>query len=184
MIYPRLERVSNGQQMSVELINGIIKRTEYAADLLKKYRCLAGAEILVAQQSNGTRISHEDIPTAEKSIVEKLIGNELPYTEYASYPGNNYTPSIIFERIDFENLYGGNRLLAITLNAWGLNIWPEGGPQAIFSVFSPGPEGPPFTGYILINRLPVRFYISLPYFVWPATSGPTFEIVDTRPFIL
>jgi hypothetical protein len=34
MIYPRLNRVRNGQRLSVELVNGLIKRTEYAGDLL------------------------------------------------------------------------------------------------------------------------------------------------------
>jgi len=42
MIYPRLDKVRNGQRMSVELVNGLIKRTEYAADLLQKYRILNG----------------------------------------------------------------------------------------------------------------------------------------------
>jgi len=42
MIYPRLDKVRNGQRMSVELVNRLIKRTEYAADLLQKYRILNG----------------------------------------------------------------------------------------------------------------------------------------------
>ena len=40
MIYRKLDKVRNGQRMSVELVNGLIKRTEYAADLLEKYRIL------------------------------------------------------------------------------------------------------------------------------------------------
>jgi hypothetical protein len=42
MIYPRLNRVRNGQRLSVELVNGLIKRTEYAGDLLRQGKCLAG----------------------------------------------------------------------------------------------------------------------------------------------
>ena len=57
MIYPRLERVSNGQRLSVELVNGLIKRTEYAADLLRQGKCLAGTDVSIAQRYDGTTIS-------------------------------------------------------------------------------------------------------------------------------
>lgn len=57
MIYPRLNRVRNGQRMSVELVNGLIKRTEYAADLLRQYKTIAGDDIAIEQQPDGRRIS-------------------------------------------------------------------------------------------------------------------------------
>jgi len=57
MIYPRLNRVSNGQRLSVELVNGLIKRTEYASDLLRQGKCLAGTDVSVAQRYDGTTIS-------------------------------------------------------------------------------------------------------------------------------
>jgi len=57
MIYPRLNRVRNGQRLSVELVNGLIKRTEYAGDLLRQGKCLAGTDISVAQRYDGTTIS-------------------------------------------------------------------------------------------------------------------------------
>jgi hypothetical protein len=56
MIYPRLGKVGNGQRMSVELVNGLIKRTEYAADLLRQYK-LVGIPGLF----NGTTISAEEL---------------------------------------------------------------------------------------------------------------------------
>jgi len=56
MIYPRLGKVRNGQRMSVELVNGLIKRTEYAADLLRQYK-LVGIPGLF----NGTTISAEEL---------------------------------------------------------------------------------------------------------------------------
>lgn len=65
MIYPRLERVTNGQRLSVELVNGLIKRTEYAADLLRQYKCLSGTDsiegtnVSVARRYDGTTISGE-----------------------------------------------------------------------------------------------------------------------------
>ena len=57
MIYPRLNRVRNGQRLSVQLVNGLIKRTEYAGDLLRQGKCLAGTDISVAQRYDGTTIS-------------------------------------------------------------------------------------------------------------------------------
>ena len=57
MIYPRLNQVKNGQRMSVELVNGLIKRTEYAADLLRQYKCVAGTDISVVQEYDGSIIS-------------------------------------------------------------------------------------------------------------------------------
>ena len=56
MIYPRLNRVRNGQRLSVELVNGLIKRTEYAGDLLRQYKCVAGTDISVVQEYDGTTI--------------------------------------------------------------------------------------------------------------------------------
>lgn len=59
MIYPRLERIMNGQRLSVELVNGLIKRTEYAGNLLRQGKCLAGTDVSVAQKYDGTTISSE-----------------------------------------------------------------------------------------------------------------------------
>ena len=56
MIYPRLNRARNGQRLSVGLVNGLIKRTEYAADLLQQYKLLAGTNTEVAQSYDGTRV--------------------------------------------------------------------------------------------------------------------------------
>jgi len=57
MIYPTLNKVTNGQRMSVELVNGLIKRTEYAADLLRQYKLIEGDEIDLNSLYGGTTIS-------------------------------------------------------------------------------------------------------------------------------
>ena len=57
MIYPRLEKIRNDQRMSVELVNGLIKRTEYAADLLRQYKLVAGSGIDIQDSSGATTIS-------------------------------------------------------------------------------------------------------------------------------
>ena len=58
MIYPRLNRARNGQRLSVGLVNGLIKRTEYAADLLQQYKLLAGTNTEVEQSYDGTVVSY------------------------------------------------------------------------------------------------------------------------------
>ena len=62
MIYPTLNKVRNGQRMSVELVNGLIKRTEYAADLLRQYKLIAGTEMYIQPHFDGTRVSYYNIP--------------------------------------------------------------------------------------------------------------------------
>lgn len=53
MIYPRLEKVQDGQPLSIELLNGLIKRTEHAADLLEKYKIINSVE---ASNAKGKKI--------------------------------------------------------------------------------------------------------------------------------
>lgn len=54
---PRIPKVQDGQILSTNLVNHIIKRTEYAGDLLRQYKCVAGTEISVAQEYDGTLVS-------------------------------------------------------------------------------------------------------------------------------
>lgn len=58
MIRPRVGKANDGQIMSLELINGMIARTEYAADLLRQYKLLAGNGMYVEPHYDGTRISY------------------------------------------------------------------------------------------------------------------------------
>lgn len=106
MIYPRLDKVRNGQRMSVELVNGLIKRTEYAADLLRQYKPLAGTDISVAQRYDGTTISGggavEEVstfriidssgqiylPTIEENV--SLVPNKLAGDDYYGIAGDVY----------------------------------------------------------------------------------------------
>lgn len=58
MIRPRLPRVASGTRLTTDLVNGIINRTEYAADLLRQYKLVAGAEMYVEPHYDGTRVSY------------------------------------------------------------------------------------------------------------------------------
>ena len=104
MIYPRLNRVRNGQRLSVELVNGLIKRTEYASDLLRQGKCVAGTDISVVQEYDGSIISS----TPPYQIVGSYAKSGL--TVGFVYDGTTYT-DIIFPGATTTqciDIYNGN----------------------------------------------------------------------------
>jgi len=58
MIRPRLSKVASGTRLTTDLVNDIINRTEYAADLLRQYKLIAGTEMYVEPHYDGTRVSY------------------------------------------------------------------------------------------------------------------------------
>ena len=58
MIAPRIPLAQNGQILTANLVNHIIARTEYAARLLREYRCVAGTDMFVEPHYDGTRVSY------------------------------------------------------------------------------------------------------------------------------
>jgi len=58
MIRPRLPKVASGTRLTTNLVNGMINRTEYAADLLRQYKLIAGTEMYVEPHYDGTRVSY------------------------------------------------------------------------------------------------------------------------------
>jgi len=58
MITPKIPLLKDGQILSVDVFNSIIKRTEYAGDLLKQYKLIAGNEMYVEPHYDGTRVSY------------------------------------------------------------------------------------------------------------------------------
>jgi hypothetical protein len=58
MIRPRLSKVASGTTLTTDLVNDIINRTEYAADLLRQYKLIAGTEMYVEPHYGGTRVSY------------------------------------------------------------------------------------------------------------------------------
>lgn len=57
MIRPPLPRARDGDVLGLGLMNGLINRIEYAADLLRQGKPLAGDEITVKENYNGSLIS-------------------------------------------------------------------------------------------------------------------------------
>jgi hypothetical protein len=58
MIRPRLSKIASGTRLTADLINYIINRIEYAADLLRQYKLIAGTEMYVETHYDGTRVSY------------------------------------------------------------------------------------------------------------------------------
>jgi len=58
MITPKIPLLKDGQILSVDVVNSIIKRTEYAGDLLKQSKLIAGDGVTIQPQYNGTRVSY------------------------------------------------------------------------------------------------------------------------------
>ena len=58
MISPRLSKVVSGTRLTTDLLNSMIKRTEYAADLLQQHKLIAGNEMYVEPHYDGTRVSY------------------------------------------------------------------------------------------------------------------------------
>jgi hypothetical protein len=50
--------VASGTRLTTDLVNGIINRTEYAADLLRQYKLAAGSGMYVEPHYDGTRVSY------------------------------------------------------------------------------------------------------------------------------
>lgn len=58
MIAPKIPLVQDGQILSTNLVNSMIGRIEYAADLLRQYKLIAGDEMYVEPHFDGTRVSY------------------------------------------------------------------------------------------------------------------------------
>ena len=80
MISPRLSKVVSGTRLTTGLINSMIKRTEYAADLLQQYKLIAGNQMYIEPHYDGTRVSYLQpvgggtTPTQPISPAYRVVG--------------------------------------------------------------------------------------------------------------
>ena len=101
MIYPRLDKVSNGQRMSVGLVNGLIKRTEYAADLLRQYKLVAGINIDIQGLYDGTTVvsTRITIPTTDEYGFDFIRPNvQYTFPSFTAPPGELLGPGLNISR--------------------------------------------------------------------------------------
>jgi hypothetical protein len=99
MIREKLSNLSSGNIITVDLINRIINRIEYAAGLLAQYKTVAGSQIYVEPHFDGTRISF-DRPVGGGSQPSFRGGN-------APFPNPNWPlPAVLINYNDFTLTYG------------------------------------------------------------------------------
>jgi hypothetical protein len=115
MIRPRVGKANDGQIMSLELINGMIARTEYAADLLRQYKLVAGNGMYVEPHYDGTRISYnqpvkggatprQPLLTESEQKLQELLNGQFIVSEIDLYK---------IDYNDIQKLYGENARLWI-----------------------------------------------------------------------
>jgi hypothetical protein len=79
MIAPKIPLVQDGQILSVGLVNSLIGRTEYAADLLRQYKPIAGNGMYVEPHFDGTRISYNQPVAGGATPAKPLVGALPPF---------------------------------------------------------------------------------------------------------
>ena len=136
MIYPRLNKVGNGQRMSVELVNGLIKRTEYATELLRQYKTIAGDDITIEQQPDGRRIS------GARSQLDDLLDGRVPIGDIDGY---------VFDTAGIQKKYGQDAVLWVQ---YSLSGTPIGTPQ--FNVFPGSIPYDAYWGLFLSTTFPIQ----------------------------
>lgn len=116
---PRIPEVRDGQILSTNLVNHIIRRTEYAAGLLAEYKMIAGDSISLEQQFDGTRVNAELVEAAKFNIVGTatvggvnigFLYNGSTFTDII-YPGGSGT---VAYDIDGSNVVGNTSVSGIS----------------------------------------------------------------------
>jgi len=126
MIRPRLSKVASGTKLTTDLVNGIINRTEYAADLLRQYKLAAGNGMYVEPHYDGTRVSYfypvgagatpQDSPIVKPTPAYRICGEYMIAGVQRGfvYDGSTYTDMMV-PGSSLTNAYGidGNNIVGI-----------------------------------------------------------------------
>jgi hypothetical protein len=91
MIAPKIPLVQDGQILSVGLVNSLIGRTEYAADLLRQYKLIAGDKISIEQKYDG-------------SIISSLTATPPPYQIVGSYNKSGLTVGFVYDGTTYTDI--------------------------------------------------------------------------------
>lgn len=203
MIRPRVGKANDGQIMSLELINGMIARTEYAADLLRQYKLVAGNGMYVEPHYDGTRVSYNQpvkggttrplplggFPSPTNGIfnIQYLLDNYKPGSP-AHSDQDYFQPFIdgVFIDLSYLNeLYGSNffirgNMIGVSGQMAGFNPDYSSSLYNLFGTPDPGgfanisSNSPPMTLQL------VGYYYGVPPFDPPLEPFPTsitFELV-------
>ena len=105
MIAPKIPLVQDGQILSTNLVNSMIGRIEYAADLLRQYKLIAGDEMYVEPHFDGTRVSYF-YPTKGGATP---IGASITIPPNRNFPFQRNLTNLlnrVFDSADQERLFG------------------------------------------------------------------------------
>jgi len=126
MIRPRLSKVASGTTLTTDLVNDIINRTEYAADLLRQYKLIAGTEMYVEPHYDGTRVSYLQpvaggaTPKQPISPLHGIVGSyrKNGITVGFIYDGTKYTDIVFPNATETSciDIYNGKIVGAMTLS--------------------------------------------------------------------
>jgi len=105
---PRIPEVRDGQILNTNLVNHIIRRTEYAAGLLAEYKCIAGAGVEIKQKYDGRIISSSIATPPPYQIVGSYVKSGLGVGFV--YDGTTYTDIIFPSATTTQciDIYNGN----------------------------------------------------------------------------
>jgi len=129
MIRPRPPKVATGARLTADLVNGIINRTEYAADLLRQHKLIAGTEMYIEPHYDGTRVSYLQpvgggtTPAQPVSPAYRVVGTATVggLTKGFLYNGSTFTDIIypggsetVAYDVDGSNVVGSTSVSGIT----------------------------------------------------------------------
>jgi len=148
MIAPKIPLVQDGQILSTNLVNSMIGRIEYAADLLRQYKLIAGDEMYVEPHFDGTRVSYNQpvaggatptlpLLTESEQKLEKLLNGQVLITEISGYT---------IDLADVQKIYGEDARLWGSLGSsefpqdFTAAIRPQKAESVWFRLLLEGPE--------------------------------------------
>jgi hypothetical protein len=156
--------VASGTRLTTDLINGIINRTEYAADLLRQYKLTAGSGMYVEPHYDGTRVSYyypvaggatrprRPTPVNDGSTPSKALKYEDLLRIYGKPDGVIDISSSTLGQIytDFSGFVGTSNYVIADNN-----------PFASQFGFSGNPSGPPsiWSGYGYLQGIYPQIYV-------------------------
>jgi len=185
MIAPKIPLVQDGQILSTNLINSMIGRIEYAADLLRQYKLVAGDEMYVEPHFDGTRVSYFQpvaggaTPTLPinlfpgfPSATDPIFNADVLLEKYK--PGSAPTDPAKLEKYFQPLIDGVNIDVTVLIEKYGSNVFLKGtmtGIDGLMTGFTAGPTilvqfgpSPGPSGYVRLSTI--------------STSGITFKLTS------
>lgn len=121
MIRPRLPRVASGTRLTTNLVNGIINRTEYAADLLRQYKLVAGTEMYVEPHYDGTRVSY--LQPVGGGATPRPVQSSFQYKVVGIYDDNqNKRRGFLYDGTTFKDIFVPDSFAPFTSEVFATGI--------------------------------------------------------------